>query len=123
MAEVAVNRDIDPIELLILWHRYESQWLPVEGYPSECPSTRGYQASRQYDGDNGAADAEEYGRLARHIGSIVRQIEDPHRTALCILAANRSSGAAVWRSVILPNDKDELAHLMAEAVDMFMARI
>lgn len=116
-----MKHDIDPIELLVMWHRYESKWLPVDGYPSECPSTAGYRASRQYDSDNGAVEVEEYARLARYVGDVVRGIDEPYRTALCILARNQSTGAAVWRSVRLPDDRTEVAHITAEAVDRFLA--
>ena len=94
-----MKRDIDLIELLVLWFRTESQWTPVEGYPIECPSTAGYRASRQYDCDNGAQESEARGRLARHVGFIVAGMDEPYRSALHLLARNRSSGGAVsaWR--------------------------
>jgi hypothetical protein len=48
-------------------------------------------------------------------------MDEPYRTALCILAKNQSTGAAVWRSVRLPEDRTELAHITSEAVDRFLA--
>lgn len=116
-------RDIDAIELLVLWHNYESGWSPVEGYPTECPSTRGYRTSRQYDDNNGAFETDARGKLAAHIGHVIRSIDDPWRTALCILARNRATGAQVWTSPRLPADKDARVHLVAEAVDMFAAKL
>jgi hypothetical protein len=114
---------IDPIELLILWWRVESCWTPVEGYPKECPSTQGYRASRQHDGDNGAAETDARGKLASHIGAVIARIEEPHRTALAFLARNRSSGASVWVSPRLPADEDARAELVADALAMFVDRL
>lgn len=113
------REDIDPIELLTLWWRHESQWLPVEGYPVECPSTAGYKASRQYDDGNGAFETDARGQLAMHIGHVVAGIREPHRTALHMLARNRACGVSVWTSVRLPADEDARRALVAEAVDMF----
>ena len=118
-----MKRDIDLIELLVLWFRTESQWTPVEGYPIECPSTAGYRASRQYDCDNGAQESEARGRLARHVGFIVAGMDEPYRSALHLLARNRSSGVAVWRSPRLPQDDDARAAIVAEALDLFQQRL
>ena len=113
----------DPIELLVLWWRAESGWSPVQGYPAECPSTAGWRASRQYDSgmdSNGAAETDARGALIRHIGHVVASIDDPYRTALYMLARNRASGVSVWTSARLPQDDDERAELVAEALHRFV---
>ena len=114
-----MKRDIDLIELLCLWWRHESQWTPVEGYPRECPSTAGYRASRQYDDQNGSQEADARSQLAVHIGHIVAAIEEPYRSALHMVARNRSSGVSVWVSPRLPADKDARAAVVAEAMELF----
>lgn len=115
-----MNRDIDAISLLVLWWRYErAHDLAGLGYPHECPSTKSYRASRQYDGDNGAAETDERGILARRIGFLVDGLEEPYRTALYILARNRATGVSVWTSARLPADKDKRAEITAEAVARF----
>ena len=111
--------DIDLVELLILWWKYESQWLPVEGYPAECPSTRGWQASRQYDDQNNAAETDARGQLAQHVGRVVASIAHPHGAALGMLARNRACGTDVWVSARLPADKDARAVIVAEALELF----
>lgn len=115
--------EIDPIELLVLWWRAERDWTPVEGFPVECPSTRGWRASRQYDDGNGAQDTDQRGMLIRHIGQVVAQIEQPYRTALYMVARNRASGTNVWRSPRLPEDATKRAELVAEAIDRFAAAV
>jgi hypothetical protein len=118
-----MKRDIDLVELLVLWYRYESQWTPVEGYPRECPSTAGYMASRQYDDQNQAAETDARGQLAAHIGRIVAGIDEPWRSALAMVARNRSSGAAVWRSARLPEADDARAEVVAEAMELFAEQL
>lgn len=122
MAGLAVS-EIDPLELLVLWWRAERGWTPVEGYPMECPSTRGWRASRQYDDANGALDTDQRGALIRHIGHVVASIPDPYRTALYLVARNRATGVSVWRSARLPENEDARAELVADAVQMFVERI
>lgn len=110
---------IDPLELLVLWWRAESGWTPVEGYPVECPSTRGWRASRQYDDANGAMETDERGRLIQTIGHAVNRQPEPYRTALYMLARNRAQGTRVWSSPRLPTDPDALAELTADALERF----
>lgn len=126
VAHMAMTPDVDALELLVLWWRAESQWTPVEGYPHECPSTAGWRASRQYDfgqDSNGAGETDARGHLIRHISSIVASIEEPYRTALYLVARNRALGVSVWRSARLPQDQDERAEIVAEAVERFSALV
>lgn len=122
MAALAVT-DIDPIELLVLWWRAERGWTPVEGYPVECPSTRGWRASRQYDDGNGAFDTDARGALIRRIGHAVAAIPQPYQTALYLLARNRATGAQLWRSPRLPDDEQDRAEIVAEAVQRFSEQL
>ena len=120
---MALTPEVDPLELLVLWWRAESQWTPVEGYPMECPSTRGWRASRQYDDHNGAQETDERGLLIRHIGQVVASIPQPYRTALYMVARNRALGESVWSSARLPENQDERAEVVADAVQMFAERV
>ena len=118
-----MQRDFDQLELLALWWKAEREWTPVQGYPTECPSTRGWRSSRQYDDTNGAEETDARGMLIRHVSQAVNSIQDPHRTALYMLARNHVNRAAVWQSARLPQDQDERAALVAEALEMFCARV
>lgn len=113
---------IDPLEVLAMWWRAESEWSPVQGYPTECPSCRDYRTSRQYDsgaGGNGADETDARGRMIRYIGGLVQNVEEPYRTALYMTARNHATGSAVWSSPRLPDDPTERAHVVAEAVERF----
>lgn len=130
-----MNREpfTDVLGLLCLWWRWERGWLPVQGYPTECPSTLGFRASRQYDcpftgyGDeytgNGSDETDARGQLAKHIGHIVHGMDEPYRTALFIIARNRSTGVSVWRSPRLPEDEKARMEICAEAIDRFQALV
>ena len=115
----SMHVDAGLIDMLCLWWRYESQYNPVRGYGSDCPSTRGYQASRQYDDYNSALETDMRGREARDIGFIVHGIAEPYRTALHLLARNRVTGSNVWRSARLPDDREECAAITSEALNIF----
>jgi hypothetical protein len=115
--------DAQVMDLLVLWHRSEARWLPVESYPAVCPSCSGYRASRQYDSNNGASESEALARLVNHVSHVISGIQEPHQTALRFLARNRASGASVWSSPRLPESQDELEALTAEAVELFTAAV
>jgi len=54
---------------------------------------------------------------------VVASIPDPYRTALYLVARNRATGVSVWRSTRLPENEDERAELVADAVQMFVERV
>lgn len=126
--------DREPVEetwisALVLWWRYESGYQYVKGYPKECPSTRDYRTSRQYD-DMGipdrdgiirepTADTDARGREAKRVGNIVNSLPEPYRTALYTLARNRATGVTVWKSPRLPQDDTQRARVVADALEMF----
>lgn len=117
-----MKRDLpetDLIDALVFWWRYESAWLPVEGYPSECPSTAGYRTSKQHDTDNGAFETDRRGVWAKSIGEAVNRVKQPERTALYMMARNRATGVQVWRSPRLPADDVERAAMVAAALELF----
>ena len=107
------------VRLLVMWHRHEAAWLPVEGYPRECPSTAGYRPSRQWDSENGAQESEDSSRTVARVGEVLHGLPEPCRAALMILARNRATGCSVWTSARLPQDRDERAQLVAQALMMF----
>lgn len=116
-------RHDDAIGLLVLWYRCEqSGALRGLGYPAECPSTRGYKTSRQYDDINGAAETDERGELAREVGHAVNGMPEPYRTALYFVARNHATGAQVWRSPRLP-EGEKLKELISESLALFLQRV
>ena len=114
----------DLIELLVLWYRVQQAGALAQlGYPNECPSTKGWRASRQYDDGNSAAETDARGELAKAVGVIVDGMPEPHRTALYVLARNRATQVSVWTSPRLPEDEDARAAVVAEALSMFAEKV
>lgn len=107
------------IALLCLWWKYEAQYSPVKGYPSECPSARDYRTSRQYDDTNGAAETDSRGREAARIGFIVRCLPRQQQKALELLARNRVLQREDWGTMELPLDPLERARVVANALEAF----
>ena len=112
-----LDDDGDLLELLVLWWRAERQWSPVEGYPVECPSTRGWRSSRQYDDGNGAMETDARGALIRRIGAAVHSLGTPHSTRLYILARNRAEGTSTWTSPVMPQDPVEREWALVDALE------
>ena len=54
---------------------------------------------------------------------MVAAIEEPWRTALYEVARNKACQTWVWKSPRLPDDEEERAMLVWEAMEMFAARI
>lgn len=114
----------DLIGLLVLWHRVEQAGaLRALGLPAECPSTRGYKTSRQYDDINGAAETDERGILAKAVGNVVNAMHEPYRTALYVLARNNSTGVCVWHSPRLPEPGEALDEVVSKALALFAERV
>jgi hypothetical protein len=112
----------DLIGLLVAWHRLDDI-APVAGYPPECPSCMDYRTSRQYDDTNGAQETSARTYMAQRVGREVDAMAEPHRTALYVLARNRSTGVMVWASPRLPADNEDRAALVADALARLSERI
>ncbi len=115
---------VDPIELLTIWWRHEKSCdLRGLGYPAVSPSCAGYKPSGQYDDVNGAQDTDAAAKLAIHIGHAVDRVDQPWRTALYVTAKNHATGLSVWTSARLPQDADERAAMVADAIDRFLMQL
>lgn len=114
------SEEIDLI--LIRWHHFGNQTTGVQGYPHECPSTRGYRSSQQWRGTDVDEDGDVYltapDPFTQHIGRVVddaiRAMEAMHQLALAYQARALAIGSYSIRNPRLPQG-DELAALIAEA--------
>lgn len=110
--------DIDVRTLLVQWWRDESEWMPVLGYPRECPSTAGYRASRQYDSDNGALDSSLHARQIARTAEIVHAMRDPYRAAIYAYARASATGTDPrWAGE--PDSADDRRDLIGSALLIF----
>lgn len=123
VAMITAISDEDALELLATWWRHEANWTPVEGFPKECPSTRGWRSSRQWDDANGALDGDHDHRVAVYVGHVISTIGEPCRSALYVMARNRVVGVQVFDSPRLPADTRARELVMQDAIDKFRAAL
>lgn len=115
------SEDIDCI--LIAWHRAQARAPIATGYPTECPSTRGYRSSAQWRGTDVDDDGDVYetapdayvAGVARTVDQIVNRMEQMHQIALAYQARALAIGSYAMRNPRLPSSADELSMLIADA--------
>ena len=103
-------------QMLGLWWLADRRGLCAGmGYPSECPSTRGYRAG--YRGGDAEAESHELADILRAISRAVDGL--PSDQALCAGAIGQAeaTGAAVWRNPRLPDDPGLIAALERATLD------
>lgn len=103
-------------QMLGLWWQADRRGLcSGMGYPSECPSTRGYRAG--YRGGDAEAESHELADILRAVSRAVDGL--PRDQSLCagVLARAEATGAAVWRNPRLPGDPDLIAALERATLD------
>lgn len=88
-------------ELLLMWWAAESRGTVTLGYPTECPSTRGYcSRSRLWDEDH--ADQVHASAIVQRVSSAIDRLEPAERSAVHVLTRNLATGVEVWRSARIP---------------------
>lgn len=108
-------------DLLLLWWRSESRAKAVAGYPTECPSTKGYSPRvRGYDAET--VDSLRESRIAARVAAVVAALDPDMRSAAHIMARNLVTGATVWSSARIPEGPVGRALYMA-TVDELALRL
>ena len=121
--EQELTADLHHIDdLLQSWHRW-GQNVPVRGWQSRDPVCGEYRTSRQYDDTNGALDADLDKLTMRTVESVIRLIEQPHQTAICVHARNLCTGYSVWTSPRLPQDHGTRVQLLASALHILRRKL
>ena len=113
-------------ELLVLWHQHREGYQLNKGYSGHDATCKDYRSPGHYDWKNGAADARADALEVAAVDEAMETIPNhPRRwnTALCFEARNLSTGAAVWRSPVLPQNREELEVLVLEARNMLLLEL
>lgn len=120
-----MRNDADEIldDVLSRWHSWARHQSTEVGHARQSAGMGNYRASRQYDDTNGALDSDLEHMRCKQVDFEVRQIPQPHRTAIHIDARNLCTGVAVWGSPRLPTDPEERAILLIEARSMITKRL
>ena len=79
------------------------------GYPSECPSTRGYRSG--YRGGDADDSADELRELVSAVARAVDGLPRDQQMCAGVLARAECTGAAVWRNPRLPSGQDAIEEL------------
>lgn len=114
--------------LLMAWHRHMNREDAALGYPTECPSTRGYRASQQWRGCDVDDDGDVYltapdpfvAKAGELVQRLVNGMDRMHQMALAYQARTLVTGVWAIRHPRLPSDQDELVMLIADARSALM---
>lgn len=110
----ADNEVLDAI--LSLWHRWQQADKGVNGFNRKAlviGDTRPFWV--QHHSQLEQLDAELDNFQSRQVDHEVRQMEDPHRTAIYCDARNVCNGIAVWNSPRLPQSEEARAVILKYA--------
>ena len=105
-------------ELLEAWHRHRSSWALAKGYSNTDATCRDFRTPGHWDWRNGAEDARADRIEVDAVDAAMDQVPNAPRrwrTALEFHARNLVTGAAVWRSPVLPQEPAEREVLLLEA--------
>jgi hypothetical protein len=110
-------------DLLSRWHAWQQGAKASRGFAPKALVCGEYRTSRQYDDGNGALDSDLEALRSRQVDHEVRQMAEPHRTAVYCEARNLSTGWAVWESPRLPRVRAEREAIIAEARHTVFVRV
>jgi hypothetical protein len=109
-------------DLLSRWHDWKCTAAQL-GYPTTNAACRMYRCSRQHDSENGALDGDIEGQQMEAVDACIDRVPQPYNTALQINARNLCTGATVWRSARLPDDRIEAAALLVRAREILLVEL
>jgi hypothetical protein len=103
--------------LLSDWHKWSSMDTGARElwYQGQAAGLKMWRASRQYDDQNGALDADAHLSLMQAVDNVIEHLPRPEYTIVHVHAKNLAIGATVWRSPRLPQNRDELQALLNSA--------
>ena len=102
-------------DILSRWHSWGKHQGGVRGFAPCAAGMEQYRCSRQYDDVSGALDDDLEHRRCKQVDIDVLQMNQPHRSAIHVLARNLSTGYFVWANPRLPYDPEEREAIVREA--------
>lgn len=110
-------------DVLSRWHSWARSQGAVAGHARTSAGMEMYRASRQHDDQNGALDSDLEHMRCKQVDFDVRQMPQPHQTAIYVDARNLCTGVAVWGNPRLPSDPEERAIVVIEARSMLTKKL
>jgi len=109
-------------DLLSRWHQWGRAYKASQQTPRD-PIFRDAKSSRGYDTTDEIIEDELMGSTLETIDFQVSEMQDPHRSAIYVMARNLSTGRSVWMSPRLPQDPLERATIVAEARNILTKKL
>lgn len=110
-------------DILSRWHSWARGQGGTAGHARTSAGMESYRPSRQYDDFNGALDGDLEHMRCKQVDFDVRQMPQPHQTAIYVDARNLCTGVAVWGNPRLPSDVKEREVVVSEARDMLTKKL
>ncbi len=110
-------------DLLTRWHQWGGQHSQTRGFAPKALVCGDYRTSRQWDDQNGALDDDIDDQIMRAVDFNVREMPEPHRSAIYCVARALTVGAAVFNHPRLPQDRAERMAVIEEARRRLTARL
>ncbi len=110
-------------DILSRWHSWAQGQGGTAGHARRSAGMEQYRPSRQYDDTNGALDSDLEHMRCKQVDFDVRQLPQPHQTAIYVDARNLCTGVAVWGNPRLPSDPAERQVIVLEARNMLTKRL
>ena len=110
--------------LLSLWHFWSGRESLARGHSSKSQvvgDCRGY--GLQYESQLEQQDVALENRECSQVNHEVRQLHEPHRTAIYVDARNLCTGLAVWDSPRLPTDRAAREFILLVARQLLVGRL
>lgn len=110
-------------ELLIQWHTHRSHYKGDLGFPAECPYTREFRSSNQWDGCEYDEDGEVFlgtpdaliRGIIKYLTGMIETLQPQHQWALAYEARALAVGSHAIKNPRLPQDPKQLRLVVIEA--------
>ena len=109
-------------DLLSKWHAWSKGYSPVPICGAD-PMFRDAKSGKGWDTVSEIVADEIDGSTLEAVEFHVREMQEPHRTAIYVLARNLHTGRSVWMSPRLPVDQFARAQVVADARVMLLCRL
>ena len=110
-------------DVLSRWHSWSAGQSVIAGHAKRSAGMESYRPSRQYDDANGALDSDLDHMRCKQVDFDVRQLPQPHQTAIYVDARNLCTGVAVWGNPRLPSDPGKREIVVIEARSMLTKKL
>jgi hypothetical protein len=110
-------------DILSRWHHHCKGYSPVPVCGADPMFRNAKSSGRHWDSTSDVIEDELNGKIMAAVDFQVSEMQDPHRSAIYVLARNLYTGRSVWLSPRLPKDAMERGEVIAAARIMLTRRL